>query len=34
MAFVLSKLLWPLAAPGNLALLLLVAGTALLFTRW
>jgi uncharacterized SAM-binding protein YcdF (DUF218 family) len=34
MSFVLSKLLWPLAAPGNFALLLLAIGTGLLFTRW
>lgn len=34
MSFVLSKLLWPLAAPGNFLLLVLIAGTGLLFTRW
>jgi uncharacterized SAM-binding protein YcdF (DUF218 family) len=34
MSFVLSKLMWPLAAPGNLIVLLLVIATTLLFTRW
>lgn len=33
MSFVLSKLLWPLVAPGNALVLLLTAGTILLFTR-
>jgi uncharacterized SAM-binding protein YcdF (DUF218 family) len=34
MSFILSKLLWPLAAPGNFILLLLLIATLLLFTRW
>lgn len=34
MSFIASKLLWPLAAPGNFLLLLLAVGALLLFTRW
>jgi uncharacterized SAM-binding protein YcdF (DUF218 family) len=33
-SFVLSKLLWPVAAPANFLLLVLIVSTALLFTRW
>ncbi|AWJ82842.1 hypothetical protein TSH58p_04505 [Azospirillum sp. TSH58] len=33
MSFVLSKLLWLLVSPGNLLVLILTAGTALLFIR-
>ncbi|QCO13846.1 YdcF family protein [Azospirillum brasilense] len=33
MSFVLSKLLWLLVSPGNLLVLILTAGTTLLFTR-
>lgn len=33
MSFVLSKLFWAVAAPGNLLILVLTIGTALLFTR-
>jgi uncharacterized SAM-binding protein YcdF (DUF218 family) len=33
-SFVLSKLLWPIAAPANFLLLVLIVSTALLFTRW
>ncbi|KAA0684737.1 YdcF family protein [Azospirillum brasilense] len=33
MSFVLSKLLWLLVSPGNLLVLILTAGTVLLFTR-
>lgn len=34
MSFVLSKVLWPLATPSNLLALLIMAGAALLLTRW
>ena len=34
MFFYLSKILWFLANPGNILLMLLVAGVALLWTRW
>ena len=34
MTFVISKLFWILAAPGNLLVLVLCGGTLLLFTRW
>ncbi|MBP2294742.1 YdcF family protein [Azospirillum rugosum] len=33
MSFVLSKLLWPLVSPGNFLVLVLTAGTILLFSR-
>ena len=33
MSFVLSKLFWAVAAPGNFLILVLTIGTALLFTR-
>jgi uncharacterized SAM-binding protein YcdF (DUF218 family) len=34
MSFIASKLLWPLAAPGNFLLLMLAVGAVLMFTRW
>lgn len=34
MSFILSKVLWLLVEPGNLLLLILIAGALLLFTRW